>query len=310
MKTLLIINPYSRSGKSAKLANICTKYLRERNFGFETTELKNFDDAFKFSQEANLSGYNNIIALGGDGTINKVLNGFYDSDGNRISDANFGVIYTGTSPDFCKSYGIPTNIIKATDALINQRVREIPIGMIKFRISLDSNKFTTNYFACCANIGLGASLARKANSGVRKYFGDFAGTLISLLQLLSKYRGTNYSFIRDGVESNQQNVINISIGITNYIASGIKVSRKKDLEDSEMYLLTTANIRLSNVLKLLYRVYSGKEFQNSDFLFLNYAEKIEIQQNYIHPDIEFDGDPAGFLPCSIEMAKDKLKIIY
>jgi diacylglycerol kinase family enzyme len=310
MKTLLIINPFSRSGKSAKLSVACTKYLRERNFGFETTELKNFDDAFKFSREANLSGYKNIIALGGDGTINKVINGFYDSDGRRNSDANFGVIYTGTSPDFCKSYGIPTNMNKASEAVINQRIREIPIGMIKFRRSLDSDDLMTNYFACCANIGLGASLARKANSGIRKYFGDFAGTLISLLQLLSKYRGTDYSIIRDGVEAQYQNVINLSVGITNYIASGIKVNRKKDMEDSEMYLLTAANIRLSNVLKLLSRVYSGKEFKNTDFLYLDYAKKIEILQNNIHPEIEFDGDPAGFLPCSIEMAKDKLKIIY
>ncbi|MGA2298550.1 MAG: diacylglycerol kinase family protein [FCB group bacterium] len=310
MKTLLIINPYSRSGKSAKLSEVCKGYLKERNFQFETAELQNFDDAYKFSLEANRNGYDNIIALGGDGTINKVINGFYDSVGNRISAAKFGVIYTGTSPDFCKSYGIPINIIKASITIINQRTREIPVGMIKFKPSLNSDNYITNYFGCCANIGLGASLARKANSGIRKYFGDFGGTLISLLQLLVKYRGTNYTIVRDGTEVNEQNVINLSVGITNLIASGIKVPVKEDMADSEMYLLTAAKIRLSNFAKLIYRVYSGKEFKNSEFLFLEYAKKIEIKQNSVHPEIEFDGDPAGYLPCTIEIAKDKLKIIY
>ena len=310
MRTLLIINPYSRNGKSAKLSAKCIKYLKTRNFSFETADLKDFDDAYNFSMEANKSGYHDIIAIGGDGTINKTINGFYDSNGKRISEANFGVIYSGTSPDFCKSYGIPTDMIKAADTVINHRTRKIPIGMIKFKNNLNSNHNVTKYFACCANIGLGASLASKANSGIRKYMGDFGGTFISLLQLLVNYRGTNYSLLKDGDKAEHQNVLNISVGITNYIASGIKVSRKKDMSDSEMYLMTTSNIKLTNFMKLLSRIYTGKEFPNSDFLYLDYASKIGILPNDVHPDVEFDGDPAGFLPCYIEVAEDKLDVIY
>ena len=80
---------------------------------------------------SNKEGIDNIIAVGGDGTINKVLNGFYNENGKRISSSRFGVIHTGTSPDFCKSYNIPTNPMKAADLIIGQQTRSIPVGMIK-----------------------------------------------------------------------------------------------------------------------------------------------------------------------------------
>ena len=75
-------------------------------------------DAYLLSKNANNEGYDVIVAVGGDGTINKVLNGFYDDQGKRISRSRFAVIYTGTSPDFCKSYGIPLDIERAVNFII------------------------------------------------------------------------------------------------------------------------------------------------------------------------------------------------
>ena len=70
--------------------------------------------------------------MGGDGTINSVLNGFFDDKGNRISDSRMGVIYTGTSPDFCKSYNIPLNLDETVDTLVAQKCRKIKVGKVTF----------------------------------------------------------------------------------------------------------------------------------------------------------------------------------
>ncbi len=307
MKTILIINPYSRSGKSAKLAEKIITYLRQKDFSFEIAYLSNFDDAYYLSRKANIEHFDQIVAVGGDGTINKVLNGFFDENGSRISEAAFGVIYTGTSPDFCKSYKIPTNIYKASDIIINPKILEITIGKITYQNT--DNKTEIRYFACCANIGLGASLARKANSGIRAWAGDFGGTLISLISILTNYRGTDYQIVKDGVKEVYPNVINLSLGITSHIASGIKVYKNPEIADDKFYVLKASNISFSNIFNLLKLAYSGKEFKNRDYLSLDYCSEIRIDYNNIHPDVEFDGDPAGCLPCKIEMAKDKLSIL-
>ena len=105
------------------------------------------------------------------------------------------------------------------------------------------------------------------------------------------------------------NVTNLSVGITNFIASGIKVHRDEKIGNGNFYILKTGSVRLTNIHKLFKGIYSGKEFVNTPLLSIEYARRIEIYKNKIHPDVEFDGDPAGYLPCSIEMAKDKLPII-
>lgn len=314
MKTLLIINPFSRNGKSGDLAGKAIEYLKTKNLNFDVVEIKQFNDAYYYSVEANTAGIDNIIAVGGDGTINKVLNGFYDNCGNIISSSRFGVIHTGTSPDFCKSYNIPIDITKAADVIINHNIKYIPIGMIRLHSQFQedhiqiNDSFQTKYFACCANIGLGAALARDAGSGIRGYFGDFLGTLISFLKILLSYKGTSYNVLINDQIIELKNIINISVGITRFIASGLKVYKDDTIRDDQFYILKTAEVKLINILKLLKLLYSGKQFINSSLLSIEYAQKIEFLNNAVHPEIEFDGDPAGFLPCSIEIAKDRLPV--
>ena len=314
MKTLLIINPNSRGGKSAGLAQIAMKYLKRKKIKYDAVFITEFEDAYNFSVKANEENVRNIIAVGGDGTINKVINGFYDYNGKIKSDCQFGVIYTGTSPDFCKSYGIPTHIIKASDVIIKQNTIKIPIGKIDFQRegALKKNSgdsVQSKYFACCANIGLGASLARKANSGIRSYAGDFLGTFISLLQILCTYRGTDYFVKIDNKPIELNNVYNLSVGISKYIASGIKVYKAECAPKSSFYLMKMANLRFRNCPRMLKRIYSGNEFPNSTFLSIDFAKKIEITNSSLNSEVEFDGDPAGRLPCSIEMANDKLPLL-
>ena len=306
MKTLLIINPHSRGGKSYKTAQKAMKYLEEKNYEFGHIIIEHFDDACRLSYRANLEGVDRIIAVGGDGTINKVANGFFDDRGKKISNSVFGVIYSGTSPDFCKSYGIPTDVHAACDVLINGNHTEIPVGMVQFQ---NNSADKTKIFLCCANIGLGASLARKANSGIRKYFGDFTGTFMSLLQLLIKFRGANYEVIMQGSFHEFKNVLNLSLGITEYIASGIKINRGINDSGNELYLLKTANINAGNIFGLIRKIYSGKEFKNCDYLSLEYVEEIEIRNSTINNEVEFDGDPAGILPCRIRIAPDRLRLL-
>jgi diacylglycerol kinase (ATP) len=312
METLLIINPYSRNKKSGKLAKRIITYLKQKNFKFDFKEVQKFSDAYDLSVRANKSGIDNIIAIGGDGTINKVINGFFDDNGKKISRSRFGVIHTGTSPDFCKSYNIPINILKAADVIINNKIREIPIGMIKLQATFQTkgknNSNETNYFACCANIGLGASLARSASSGIRAYLGDFGGTFVSFMKILFTYKGTDYKILLDNKPNTFKNVFNISVGITPYIASGIKVFIEH-LPNDQLYVLKAANISLANIFPLIKGVYSGKKFINTSYLSLSQASHIEIENNSIHPEVEFDGDPMGYLPCKIDLAQDRLPLL-
>ena len=313
MKTILIINPYSKSGKSGKLAKNAVEYLNKYNFQHDVVFINQFDEAYNLSQKANLDGYDNIIALGGDGTINNVINGFYDDNGNRISNSKFGVIYTGTSPDFCKSYKIPTTIDLACDKIRQGNSIKIPVGKITYNSKnmfehKQQSSTKISYFVCCANIGLGSSLALNANSGIRKYLGDFTGTFVSLIKTLTQFKASDIDLVIDSQESKLKNTMNISVGITRYIASGIQVRTATNNPD-QFYLIKFSQTPFYKLFDVFYRIYSGKIKQNDDFLNISSCKSLTISCNDKDFGVEFDGDPRGILPCSIEFAKDKLDLI-
>ena len=316
MKCFLILNPGSGSGKSKKKFNVIFEKLNSSNIDYNYKITKTLDDAYSFSSQANSENYDAIIAVGGDGTINNALNGFYDNNGNKISKAAFGVIYTGTSPDFCKSYNIPLKLDDAINTIILGKTKKIKIGKINFSKSVNTSEINISeaknnfvkYFACCVNIGLGATLARKANSGIRKYLGDFLGTFSALITTIIKYKPATYICEFNKSKKVVQKCYNLSVGITPLIASGIKVPKDPNIFN-QFYIMGTCNLKFTTIFGVLKKIYSGKPFKNNDSLWLEYSNNVEIENNPKNPDIEFDGDPSGFLPCSISYANDDLDVI-
>jgi diacylglycerol kinase family enzyme len=306
-----IFNPGSRGGRSGKLIGKILGLLREHGVRCAYKITETLEDAYRFSLDANNEGFPMIVAVGGDGTINRALNGFYREDGTRVSRSFMGVVYTGTSPDFCKSCGIPYNDVDASvRCLLRRGIKRIDIGRVTFSAEPARVGHTlTRYFACCANVGLGADLASYANGGIRKYLGDTAGTFVSLIRTLIAYRPAAVRITRDDVEETIEGLFNLSIGRTRHIASGIKVTHDLEPGDGRFYLLTVKNLGLGDLPSCFRQIYGGNPIENSDTIAFSYCRKIEIGRCDRNPRIEFDGDPQGYLPCAISMATEPLDLV-
>lgn len=302
------MNPGSHSGRSRQACDKIIRKLTESRIDFDYRFTKDMDHAVQLSRKANFDGCKTIVAVGGDGTINAVVNGFYDREGRRISDSRFGVVYTGTSPDFNRSYNVPLATEPAVDAILNQKIREIPVGMISFETPGSSETPEIRYFLCCANIGLGALLARKANSGIRRNLGDFWGTFLSLIGLLFQFKTFSAASIENGQRVSLDRLTNISVGITPFIASGIKVPVNFASYQNEFYKMTVQNLNLLHLGPLLKKVYSGKPFENTNYLSIEPTTQIELT-SATSVEVEADGDPVGALPCSIRFAQNNLPLI-
>ena len=98
---LVLVNPLSHGGRSGRILSRLRALLPEGEF----VVLKNIKEASRLAREA--KGYEAVVACGGDGTINAVVGGVME---NSDTSLKFGVIYAGTSPDFCRVHGIPTDV--------------------------------------------------------------------------------------------------------------------------------------------------------------------------------------------------------
>ena len=275
---LVLVNPLSHGGRSGRILSRLRALLPEGEF----VVLKNIKAASRLAREA--KGYEAVVACGGDGTINAVAGGVME---NSDTSLKFGVIYAGTSPDFCRVHGIPTDAEQAVSVLRDGVVREIPV--------LTAN---SEPFFCSMNLGLGAAVAASANR-LRLKFGDFLGTLWAVLREVM--RGRRYDLKVNGEEI--CNVAHALVTRMPRIAGGLKIALPP-LGDDEYALWFARDVSRFGCLRIVWNLYRGKPCGEIRVL----RGKTSISSN-VPVAIEYDGDPHGSLPVSVDLFQNRLRLV-
>src|SRR5262249_57922308 len=112
-RTVLIVNPKSQGGRLGKRWKDIADIIG-RAFPFEEAITQGPGDATRLTREALRDGAERVVAIGGDGTINEVVNGFFDDRGAPIAPAaSFAVIPFGTGGAFRRTVQMPTELADA-----------------------------------------------------------------------------------------------------------------------------------------------------------------------------------------------------
>jgi len=299
----LVMNPSSRSFQSRFAWPKIFEGLKKRKIFYDFAITEKDRDSGEIARAAVKKGFDAVIAVGGDGTINDVINGLFSSDSEKAG-AAFGVLYTGTSPDFCRNHLISLDIEKALDLLTSGSKVFVDVCRISHRVAPDGT-CTHRVFSCCANIGLGAAVARGANSGLRKKFGDFWGTLFSIFQAVIRYPSPTFRVQIDGEEKIFPRMFDMFVGKGRFVASGIKLNIDITPDDGRMFVLPLFGLSKFRLLSLLPMIYSGSITRRFAPFF---AKRVEICECLECNEVEYDGDPRGFLPATIEILPRSLQL--
>ena len=279
MKRFLVLaNPSSHGGRSGRILSLLRELLSEGEF----VVLKNIEEASRLAREA--TGYEAVVACGGDGTVNAVARGVL---ANRDNALKFGVLYTGTSPDFCREHGIPTDAEEAVAVLRAGVVREIPV--------LTANG---DPFFCSMNLGMGAMVAATANR-LRPLLGDALGTLWPVLREV--LHGRRYH-----VQVNGEKICNVAHAFVTRmprIAGGLKVALPP-LADDEYALWFARDVSRFGCLRIVWNLYRGNPCGE-----LRVLRGKTTFASVNHVALEYDGDPHGALPVAVGFALRRLRLL-
>lgn len=305
-KYYLILNPTAKSNKGKRHWDTIFKLLDESGVRFDVGESSYAGHSVALAKEATESGkYDVIVSVGGDGTINEVLNGIRQG-GERLETLPvLGILYTGTSPDICKFHGIALEMDKAVETLIRGEASLVDVGEVDY---IKDEKEHTSWFLCSVNLGIGARVADGSNSGLRKYLGDLLGTLVSILKSVILYKRADLQLTVDGKQQTFPSTLNMTIGKNPYIASGVKVDVPTKADDGKMYLFSINNMGLGGILLNLLKVYNGTLHKHRKAS-LEYAQEVTCEYSALAPEVEFDGDPQGHLPCTVRVLHKKIGLI-
>src|SRR6185436_15960859 len=131
-RTTVIVNPKSQAGRLGKRWSDLADTIG-RAFPFDEAITQAPGDATRLAREALRAGAERIVAIGGDGTVNEVVNGFFDDGGAPIApEASFALIPFGSGGDFRRTLGMPTELAAAARVIAEGRRRRIDVGRLAF----------------------------------------------------------------------------------------------------------------------------------------------------------------------------------
>ncbi len=302
-KTAVIINPNAANGATGKKIDFF-KNLLQKTGSFELKFTKAKGHATELSRESLKEGFNRVIAIGGDGTFNEVVNGFYENEQPVNHDAVLGLISGGTGADFIKTVEFPKDETKAIDRIIEDNIKLIDLGKVTYDMPDKSRK--TRYFLNIADAGVGGEVVERVNN-TTKLFGGFASFLIGTISTVMEYKNQRTQIIFDDDFKIDKITNNIVVGNGKFFGGGMKILPDARLDDGLFDVIIIGDINKVEFFKNIPKIYNGTHIHDPKIQ-CRKAKKVYITAESPLK-IDIDGEQEGFTPAEFKIIPGAVKIL-
>ncbi len=300
-----IVNPRSGKGLSNLKWNEFKTLARSKLGHFKFHLTTGIGDAEKLTEKAINEGAKLIVCVGGDGTLNEVINGLMGQDKSSRDGLKLGFIPIGTGCDFIKTVPIPKNPLEALDSIFYMKnISKIDLGKLSFK---DHNGNTCQrYFHNITSFGLGGEVNQRVNN-TTKMFGPFFSFIWATLISIISYGKKEINIKVDGGLVRSFNVWNIAVANGKYHGGGMCVAPDALIDDGLFNITILGDLSLFEIFLNLPKLYNGK-IKDVDRVITFTGKKIEASstQDVL---LDVDGEQPGMLPVTIEVIPSAINVI-
>ncbi|MBL4603868.1 MAG: diacylglycerol kinase family lipid kinase [Emcibacteraceae bacterium] len=286
-KLLIIFNPTAGRRQVSKFQAIVAK-LKANGLSLDIVETKSEGHATRAARDNVTSHYDMIVAAGGDGTINEVINGLCPY---KIP---LAIIPLGTVNVLALEIKLKTDINSIVKYLMDGIVKECWLG-----------KINDHYYSLMLSVGHDAKSVQNVSKTLKKYFGR-AAYIISYLASVIKNGNTLYKVTIDNKVYQASNVIvcNGKLYGGHYICAP-----DASLSDETMFVLLAKKKGRLSALKYAFLMVMQK-YPFSRSIEIIETRSLYIESNEMCEPIQTDGDSYGTLPGKVSISDESLNLLY
>ena len=303
-KRLIIVNPNAGVKKGVRDWPLISRLLNSDGISHLCVLTEHRDHANQLAGEFILEGYRNIAVVGGDGTMNEVVNGIFLQKHVSPSAITLGMIPVGTGNDWCRTFGIPFNYKEAIRILQNGKTFLQDVGKISY---FKNQEPIQRYFINIAGMGYDALVAKKTNISKEKGRG---GPLTYLFFVFSSL--FQYKFIEAVIEVDDQLVFkgemfSMNVGICKFNGGGMMQVPAAIPDDGLFDVTLIKKAPKWMVIRHASKLYDGT-LVKLPFISTYRGKSIRIRSvGKIY--LEADGESLGHSPFVYEIQQQSLKVV-
>ncbi|MGQ0607708.1 MAG: diacylglycerol/lipid kinase family protein [Chloroflexota bacterium] len=290
---LVIINPTAGGGHTVRAVGWMRERLAARSEGrLEVT--RRAGDAEAIAADATDAGHDRIIAVGGDGTVQEVVNGILSAGGA----AELGIVPLGSGNDLARSLGLPFELGSAWRVAIGRDTRLIDAGLAS------NGAAAQRWFASAGGIGFDAQVAA-AMAGRRGLRAGRVGYLLTTLTELRRFENRRLHLTIDG-QAVTRDVLFVAIANGAYYGGGMHIAPSARADDGQLDVCIVGDVSRLTVLRQLPNLYRGTHV-NHPAVEMRSGASIEADGDR-RTRIHLDGEPFGTLPLRVSLDRRVLAV--
>ena len=300
---ITIVNKAAGGGKTEKDWPRISELLDTYQIPFEAFFTSRRLHASIIARNKIKEGYSKIIVVGGDGTMNEVINGVFAQQRILTTEVMLGMISVGTGNDWARMFKIPSDYEGAVRTIKEQKTFIQDAGLVSYR---KNGKEWKRYFINIAGMGFGARVVERSNrmkekgkSGAFLYFYNIFYSLLGYKSLKAEIEidGTSYA----------RKIFSMNVGIGKYNGGGM-IQVPHAIADDGLYSITLIKkMGKLNILVNIKRLYNGSITKHSR-VETYMAKSVQIEASP-RLQVETDGETLGHGPVKFEIIPRSVQVI-
>jgi diacylglycerol kinase (ATP) len=296
-----IVNPVAGAGRTGREWPRIMDLFKANGLRFEFDITEAPGHAIELAREAARNGYDMVVSVGGDGTINEIVNGLYAS--GNIRDAALGIVSTGTGSDYIRTVGVPRRHEEACRCLLSPRKRLVDLGIVEYA---RNGRREERLFVNFAGFGFDAEIVQRTTRQF-KSLGALPSYLLGVLATLMFYQNRDVSIRLDG-ESLDTRVCTVMMNNGRYGGGSMFTAPHADLADGLLDVLIVGDMSKPDLLWSIPRIYKGTHLTHPKVT-MKKAREIEVVSSNARMQLQADGELLGEVPARFRVLPALLNVI-
>ncbi len=288
-RVLFLVNPASANGSTGKRWPKLERRAAELGLTGEAIISERPGHLGEVARET--GGDALLVVVGGDGTLNEVVNGVAGSA------AELALLPAGTGQDFGRTHGIPTRFDEAVRIALEGTTRTIDLGRVSF---LGGSR----YFANVGSVGMSGAVARRANS-MSKALGGRATFFYALAREFIAWQNTELTVAFDD-EERRGRMHDVIVANGRWHGGGMKLAPDASWNDGLFDVVLIGNVTKLDFVTTAPKLYSGGHVRHPKVEVLR-SRTVSVDAPVALP-IEVEGEPIGTTPARFEVVPGALRV--
>ncbi|MCX6134221.1 MAG: diacylglycerol kinase family lipid kinase [Ignavibacteriales bacterium] len=300
----IIVNPFSSGGKTARRQPAIIAEIARRLGVSPIVHVTSKPlEATESTREAIRAGADLVIAVGGDGTMHEVVNGFADRGVLLNPRCQLGIIGSGTAQDVIRSFGLPAKMNEQIAVACGDGSRAVDIG--KVNVVDSQGAFCEHFFLNECQQGIAAVVVQRFQSH-HKWLGGFLGFGLTAVSTAARHRAQMMSVEIDGKLVSSDLLLGVVVSNGGYAGGGMNFAPGAVVNDGLFDVILIHQQSIPSRLVNFPRIYFGSHI-NLSWVSHFRGRHVSVTSEE-HVPVESDGEFLGYLPCMIDVLPQSLQL--